>query len=65
MQDGRSYRYAIVNAGGIDREDAGRRALECRRRLDFQLDEEQEAVVRLPTSASNSIMWRSMPEEAP
>ena len=36
MQDGRSYRYAIINAGGSDCDDAQQRARQCRRRLDFQ-----------------------------
>lgn len=49
MQDGRSYRYAIVSAGGVDRDDAGRRALECRHRLDFQFDDEQHALAGPPT----------------
>lgn len=44
MQDGRSYRYAIINAGGSDHKDAERRACECRRRLTFQCEDEQNFV---------------------
>lgn len=60
MQDGRSYRYAIVSAGGVDRDDAGRRALECRHRLDFQFDDEQHALAGPPTSRPPT-NWASLP----
>lgn len=54
MQDGRSYRYAIVNEGGVDRRDARRRAGECRRRLTFEFDQDQETVTHPSKSAGAS-----------
>ena len=64
MQDGRSYRYAIVSAGGVDHEHAGRRALECRHRLDFQFDDEQETLAGSPTSAADCRRFEPAPRSA-